>query len=230
MVALVHEPESSSPGSVVKYVQNTVGNMNFFHVPWPTDDFQGDELFPNIDNECGEGTCLLQDDWSCLCDVAINNTQGFSSDADVTQQELLDTLQMGAFDPATMKDGSGASLYEAGAAVAGVADITVYHTVASGNAYSEDSIFKVKDEYDVEIYLKNLVSTITIGDQTNPYYSPPERKQLVMANPLNFHDLADPTLQDAHDEVRVLIFAVTCRCNHASPSLNTFYLFRPCAD
>ncbi|EJK73585.1 hypothetical protein THAOC_04780, partial [Thalassiosira oceanica] len=56
-----HEYEPSSVP-----VQNSVGNMNYFHIPWPTDNFQGDKLFPNVDNECGEGTCLLQDDDTCI--------------------------------------------------------------------------------------------------------------------------------------------------------------------
>jgi hypothetical protein len=61
-----------------------------FAVPWPTDPFLGDKLY--------QGTCVEQEDWTYLCDVAISNSMAFSrepANADI----IRSTLKIGLFEP-----------------------------------------------------------------------------------------------------------------------------------
>jgi uncharacterized protein (DUF1501 family) len=218
MLALVHFPESAN--KVVKYVENGVGNMNYFHVPWPRDPYlKNDELFPHIDNACGEGTCVEQDDWTCLCDVTITNAVAFTGNPE-NEEAIWSRLKIGAFPP----DYLGG--YEAGFDLFSGA-VTVYHK--SGQGYTSDTIFKLSDTTDefIEfgsayerprqegdpivgvVYLKNLVSDIQIGDTENDYYSAPARTPLVMRNPLMFHDLVAPAIRDAHYEIDAVIHHLT---------------------
>eukprot|EP00571_Detonula_confervacea_P017647 CAMPEP_0172312770 /NCGR_PEP_ID=MMETSP1058-20130122/18549_1 /TAXON_ID=83371 /ORGANISM="Detonula confervacea, Strain CCMP 353" /LENGTH=2999 /DNA_ID=CAMNT_0013026315 /DNA_START=101 /DNA_END=9097 /DNA_ORIENTATION=+ len=225
MVALVHSvPEA--PFKVVKYVELGVGNMNFFHVPWPKDDYVKDELFPTIDNECGESTCAMQDDWTCLCDVTVTNTPAFSV-VPTDAAEIRSKLKVGAF-PQSLAE------YDSGTILDGT--VTVYHKKdASGNSlgYTVDTIFKLVDETDEFIdfgdeyyvdsgswvgfvYLKNLESNIAIGDAANPYFSESSaRKRLEMRNPLMFHDLVAPEIRDAHYEIDAIIHHLTSHPNAA---------------
>jgi hypothetical protein len=55
------------------------------------------------------------------------------------------------------------------------------------------------------IYLENLVSTITIGDDVNDYYTESLRKPLVMWNPLSFFDFLKPETRDAYYETEAVI-------------------------
>ena len=124
-------------------------------VPWPTDPFLGDELFPHIDNSCGNGTCVQQDDWTCLCDVTVTNSAAFTgepADADV----IRSTLKIGAFEPEFL------GTYDAGIPHTTDSEITIYH-LSGSSGYSENTIFKLSDEFGVTIYLKNLVSMIDVS-------------------------------------------------------------------
>lgn len=184
----------------MQYVRNSVKNLNYFHVPWPTDPFLGDKLFPNIDNQCGNGTCVEQEDWTCLCDITISNSMAFTSepaDADT----IRNMLKIGAFEP----DYFDAGLYSNAIVHSSDSTISIFH-LSSVNDYSEDTIFKLFDEFGGEtIYLKNLLSTIEIGNDVNDYYTAPLRAPLVMRNPLTFFDLVKPETRDAYYETEAVI-------------------------
>jgi hypothetical protein len=90
LVAIVHVLKS--PTKVVQYVQNSIKNLSYFAfaVPWPTDPFLGDKLY--------QGTCVEQEDWTYLCDVAISNSMVFSrepANADI----IRSMLKIGPFEP-----------------------------------------------------------------------------------------------------------------------------------
>ena len=182
----------------MQYVQNSIKNMNYFAVPWPTDPFLGDKLYPNIDNQCGNGTCVEQDDWTCLCNVTVLNSIAFSSeptDADT----IRSTLKIGAFEPDFLSGYNDAITHSTDSS------ISIYH-LSSVNDYSEDTIFRLLDEFGGEtIYLKNLGSTITVGEDINDYYTAPLRAPLVMRNPLSFFDLVKPETRDAVYETEAVI-------------------------
>ena len=184
----------------MQYVRNSVKNLNYFAVPWPTDPFLGDKLYPNIDNQCGNGTCVEQEDWTCLCDITISNSIAFTAepaDADT----IRDTLKIGAFEPDSFEGG-----YYSNAIVhSSDSTISIFH-LSTVNDYSTDTIFMLLDEFGGEtIYLKNLVSTIEIGNDVNNYYTAPLRAPLVMRNPLTFFDLVKPETRDAYYETEAII-------------------------
>ena len=198
-----------------------------FKVPWPKDDWLGDELFPHIDNSCGDNACELQDDWTCLCDVMVDNYMAYNSSSlpPADAAEIRSTLKIGAFPPDYLGN------YGNGIDIGG--GVTVYHSTDT-NDYSVDSIFKIADLYDefvdfgeeyvlnpqgpqVEgvLYLKNLISTIHIGDVASEYFAPPARKPLRMRNPLMFHNLVKPAIRDSHYEVDAVIHHLTSHPNAA---------------
>ena len=183
-IAIIHKPESIS--RVVKYVSQGLGNINFFVVSWPRDDYVKDELFPTIDNECGEGTCQLQDDDTCLCDVEVTNGQVFFDDdltSAYTLSEFRSKVRIGSLPPSQLE--GYPNVPSATITLDGV-DIDIYHKDSGG--YTEDTIFRLEDDTDEfvdfgsdyvasssplvgYVYLKNFKSEIQIGDTANDYYT-----------------------------------------------------------
>ena len=221
MVAMIHEAEGFA--NQVKYVSQGLGNMNFFSVPWPRDNYVKDELFPTIDNDCGEGTCSLQLDDTCLCDVTVTNNQAFSENP-ASIGVIREKLKIGAFPPNQVGG------YDAGIDLTfGSETVVVYHKTAPGpttGTYTQDTIFKLEDDTDEfvdfgsdyvassnpvvgYVYLKNLDSSIQIGNATNPYYTPPARKPIIIRNPVMFTDLVKPEIRDAHYEIDAHIHHLT---------------------
>jgi uncharacterized protein (DUF1501 family) len=197
-VAIVHVPEA--PSTIVQYVSNSIKNMNYFAVPWPTDPFLGDKLYPNIDNQCGNGTCVEQEDWTCLCNITVSNSMAFSAEP-ADANTIRETLKIGAFHPDYYESG----YYNSAVVHSSDSSISIFH-LTSVNDYSEDTIFMLLDEFGGEtIYLKNLVSMIEIGDDVNDYYNAPLRAPLVMRNPLSFFDLVKPETRDAYYETEAVI-------------------------
>ena len=185
-IAIIHQPEGIS--RVVKYVSQGLGNINFFVVSWPRDDYVKDELFPTIDNEFGEGTCQLQDDDTCLCDVEVTNGQVFFDDdlpSAYTLSEFRDKVRIGSLPPSQLDGYPNPNDPSATITLDGVA-IDIYHKDSGG--YTEDTIFRLEDDTDEfvdfgsdyvatssplvgYVYLKNFKSEIQIGDPTNDYYT-----------------------------------------------------------
>jgi hypothetical protein len=197
-VAIIHVPEEYS--QVAQMVGNSIKNMNYFAVPWPVDPFLGDRLYPTIDNGCGNGTCIEQSDWTCLCNVTVSNSMAFTSDP-LDANTIRETLKVGAFEPSYFDTG----IYAGPVTLSTDSSVSIYH-LSSVNDYSEETIFVLLDEFRGEtIHLKNVASTITIGDDVNDYYTEPLRRPLVMRNPLTFFDLVKPETRDAIYETEAVI-------------------------
>jgi len=139
-------------------------------------------------------------------------------------EDIINKLKVGAFPPEFLAG------YAAGVDPPGVPGVTVYHKTGLG--YTIDTIFKVTDETDEFVdfgdeykstsepmvgvlYLKNVVSNIAIGDPTNTYFISPERKPLVLRNPIMFHDLTLPEVRDSHYEIDAVIHHLTAHPNSA---------------
>ena len=162
LAAIVHEPSSSS--NVIMYVSNTVRNMNYIHLPWPKDPFLGDELFPHIDNQCGDGTCIEQEDWTCLCNVTVSDSAVFTSEP-ADAGSILSKLKVGAFKPELL-----GSDYDTPVTHSSDTTISIYH-LKTDSGFSESTIFKLPDEFGNDIYLKNLDSTITVRNDLCVLYT-----------------------------------------------------------
>ena len=188
MVTIVHNPMSSAnpsvPSDTVLYVK-VDSSINYISVPWQRDPMTGEEIYPTVNNTCGNGACSPTDDDHCLCLATIEEDYVF--DSLPSREDVLTSLHVGAFDPETY---SGAFDYE----------IYINETYASddvGAFVSSDAydigdtstIFEVIDEFGQTVYLKNFASKVTLGGA------------YTLRNPVGFIDLAKVEERDAEYEV-----------------------------
>lgn len=136
-------------------------------------------MYPNLSNSCGNEACSITSDDACLCSVALSETFAFSS---LPSREDVLSLKVGAFDPDTFADSDITwSVQESSD------DVDAYVSSDSGVIGSTSTIFKVVDEYGEIIFLKNMISTITLGNYE-------------IRNPPSFMNLVKVELRDAEYE------------------------------
>mmetsp|Transcript_11918 Transcript_11918/g.17633 ORF Transcript_11918/g.17633 Transcript_11918/m.17633 type:complete len:271 (-) Transcript_11918:1781-2593(-) len=93
LAAIVLYPEQNA--TVIPYV-NPDRQINYISLPWPKD-VLGDEIFPTMDDDCGNGTCALLQNWTCLCDANVIESLVFSEMP--TRDDVLTRLKIGSFEP-----------------------------------------------------------------------------------------------------------------------------------
>lgn len=187
MVALINEPAPNADVAdeyTVPFV-SIDRSVTYITMPWLQDIYTQDYLYPsNDDNSCDGGACTVLGDGSCLCPVTVSESAAFDSLPNRT--EVLDSLFIGGFDPSSYSDSS--TPYSL---VASSTDVEAYST---GAIESVSTIFKVTDEYGEIRFLKNLLSSVTVG---NSY---------TMRNPPTFVNLAKVDKLDAVCELHILSF------------------------
>lgn len=201
MVALIHEPVSNAlvaNEKVVPFV-SLDSSVTYITMPWLQDIYTLEYLFPsNEDNSCDNGACSVLGDGSCLCPVTVSESSAFDSLPNRT--EVLSNLFIGGFDPSIYSDSY--SLVDSSD------DVEAYSTGAIGDP---STIFKVTDEYGEVLYLKNVLTSVTIGDS------------YTVRNPPNFINLAKVDELDAGCEFNKLfvlisllndVFDLTATCSH----------------
>ncbi len=62
----------------VPFVDSVISN-NFFSVPWEKDNMTFAEIYPTLNNTCGNGVCAITDDNNCLCSLTLSETPAFDS-------------------------------------------------------------------------------------------------------------------------------------------------------
>jgi hypothetical protein len=185
MVAIIHRPDENPffHDDVVPFV-DLVNSVSFIGVQWQKHNLTLESIYPKLDNNCGNGACSITADDSCLCDVSIHESAVF--DALPARDDVLSTLKIGGFDPATFADSDVTySMQDSTSAVQAF--------VSSDAAIigSMKTIFKVIDEYGNTIYLKNMKSEIRLG----------LGGEYELRNPPSFINLVKPELRDAEYEV-----------------------------
>lgn len=187
MVSIVHNPSVNPNVAAVlaPYVDvNNETSITYFSVPWGKDPITSQEVFPQVDNNCGNRACQAFDDDHCLCTVQVTESPAF--DKLPTRIEILSTLHIGAFDLAIYTD-NPYSLLESAAGVDA-------YTISSANTIgATTTIFKVTDDFGDVIYLKNMLSSIKLGG----IYA--------LRNPVGFIDLVKMETRDAEYEVESFI-------------------------
>ena len=138
------------------------------------------QLYPSLNNACGNGACSITSDDACLCSVALSERPAFNS---LPSREDVLSLKIGAFDPATFSDADDITY----SVLESSDDVEAYVSSDSG-IIDATSIFKVVNEYGDVIWLKNMISTITLGE----FYE--------LRNPPSFMNLAKIELRDAEYE------------------------------
>ena len=138
------------------------------------------DLYPSLNNTCGNGACTITSDDSCLCNVTLSETPVFES---VPSRAEVLSLKIGAFDPATFSDSDVSySLLESSD------DVEVFVSSEAGIVGDTSTIFKVVDEYGDAAFFKNMISTITLGNLYD------------IRNPPSFMNLAKIEQRDAEYE------------------------------
>jgi hypothetical protein len=138
------------------------------------------KIYPSLNNTCGNGVCTITDDNNCLCSLTLSETPAFDS---LPSREDVLSLKVGAFDPATFSDSAVSYQLKESSA-----DVEVYVLSDARIIGDTSTIFKVVDEYGETIFLKNLISIITLGNT----YS--------LRNPPSFMNLVKVELRDAEYE------------------------------
>jgi len=182
MIAIIHEP-TSNPwfyDDTVPFV-DLINTVNFISVTWERDPMTFVELYPSVNNTCGNGACSVTSDDACLCSVEISETSAFNL---LPSREDVLSLKIGAFDPATFSDADVTYTVFASSD-----DVEAFVSSDSETIGATSTIFKVVDEFGEEVFFKNMKSTITLGGLYE------------LRNPPSFMDLVRIELRDAEYEV-----------------------------
>ena len=192
LLAVVHDPNKSRNVYGKDYepytnsLVNVTETVSFFSVHWEKN-VTGDDQFPSVDNNCGEGSCqLLEEDESCYCDTTTSEEVVFESLP--SWEDALEKLTVGA-SPIDMYDLNHYTLVDVGT------DIKSYKLSSSGSDYSVDTVFEVKSKFNSNgvMYLKNVKSSVTVAGL------------YTIRNPPHFMDLVDPEDRDAYYETDAVI-------------------------
>lgn len=161
----MHKPDENPffPEEIVPYV-DSVQTVNYFSVGWEREALTFREIYPSIHNNCGNGTCEITSDDSCLCSLVLNETHVF--DSTPSQDEVLSTLKIGAFDPDLFTEADATenayTLLESSEGV----EVWIQSDSAIG---SMETIFKTSNEFGEVTYFKNMQSVISLGSMNITY-------------------------------------------------------------
>lgn len=183
LVAIIHKPAINPffEDETVPYVDAN-NTITFIKVPWETDSMTAEEIFPTVNNTCGDGACSVTHDDACLCDVTVSESAVF--DSLPSREDVLSLLKVGALPPESFAvDTVSYTLSETSA------EVEAYVLSDSSGIGAESTIFKVEDEFGNTLHLKNMASTITLGGL------------YTLRNPPNFIELSAPEVRDAEYEI-----------------------------
>mmetsp|Transcript_34397 Transcript_34397/g.94802 ORF Transcript_34397/g.94802 Transcript_34397/m.94802 type:complete len:1606 (+) Transcript_34397:291-5108(+) len=180
-VSIVHSPTSDA--------RFQLNSRNWFRVRWADGRYPTKEL-----QSCG-AACSVSGS-TCLCDVHVNSTAGFSA-ADVTagamptRARVEEVLRVGSTPP---------HHYDAGVYVpctgCGRSDDVAVHVLASRGVVDERAIFQIRVNGS-DAYFVNVVSTVHVsGDATYRFRNPPFFNSFVSSA---------QTSRDAAHEVEALL-------------------------
>jgi len=189
MVATVHNPEKTEGDGDTAVHVDADKTVSFYSVHWERDPCTESEMYPTVDNNCGNGACTLMvqlGEQKCLCNTTVSEASVFSSMP--SRENILSQLHIGAFDPAVFDNGP--NNYTSFDVQGGV---QAYRRTYTSANFTHETIFRVESDYGETIYLKNAASNITLGGHYN------------IRNPPNFMDPVEPTLRDAYYETDAVI-------------------------
>lgn len=168
-IAIVHAPTGLGNDSVEKRVQEDT--KTFFRVDWTGD-------FASIIESCGSiGSCSATTDNMCMCDVTVSDEQLYVDGDMVTEEQVLTTLHIGAFNPDM----------DTNFALSGSnGKVTWYN---KNEDLTAESIFKVTDQNGVIHFRKNQKSIVNI-----------DGSDVSFRNAVHFISVSEPEARDAHHE------------------------------
>jgi uncharacterized protein (DUF1501 family) len=165
-VAIVHSYDKLEPDAVMKHVHNDT--KTFFRVDWSNDGFE------YVVSNCGSiPSCAFSIDDACVCDVTVEEQQVFFDGDELSVEDILRELRIGAF----VHDSWMTGTYKG---------ITVYDV---DEVLNINTIFEVHDTNGVRHLRKNVRSIVQIKGTTNKF-----------RNPVHFISLSAPAVHQAQDE------------------------------
>jgi len=173
-IAIVHNAIIPSNGQ--PFVQHVMADsLNYFHVNWE------ENLFPTAENgQCG--SCTLLDGVNCLCETSLTTSTVFTN-IPTSADDIISALNIGAPDPANFDT----NYYGVAATGPG---FKVYHVGGASGSYNVDTIFEVTDHNGRLLFLKNVMSNVSIND--------PNGSSFTFRNPVHFMSLI-PSETNARD-------------------------------
>ncbi len=201
-VAIVHEPNLLEHASMSYSIDLRVhpDNTNYFNVHWDS------EAHPDSSNSCGNGACFSVYR-GCYCSVDVIQSSVFSSLP--TESQVLETLQIGSFDPQILDTHSrdqSSKTFE------------VWH---KNGSYDKDTIFGVSYRGRT-VFLKNTLSVVQIrGASEYSFRNPPSFINLAQHEPRDAVYETDAVLENYfyHDNVvPFLAYRIIQRFGVSNPS------------
>lgn len=145
-IAIVHDVRGAT--DVVPYHLNLDHTTNFFHVFWDESN-----QYPGEETSCSMLNCLPLEDGTCLCRTETKETAVFGSLFGITRDDIMSKLFIGTSGP-----GAGSSsMY--------VRDV-IAHLVEG--KVDEKTVFEVRNKDDEPIFLRNLVSSVSLAGWLMP--------------------------------------------------------------
>jgi hypothetical protein len=190
LIAFVHKPKYNPEvyDDTVPYVDYDFAST-FIKLPWQKDPVTHEEVFPTIDNTCGNGVCTPTHDDMCLCGVTATDTPVFASVP--SRADALATLKIGAHNPALFSDADVTySLLES------TGEVDAYVASDAATIFATSTIFKVTNEFGETIFLKNMQSSISLGATVYEMRNPPSFINLVSMTERDFDYEVDAFLTD----------------------------------
>jgi uncharacterized protein (DUF1501 family) len=187
-IAMVHDVEDDYSGNSRTWAGVDSGTQNFFKPAWIN-------KVP-IGTSCASIPECTQDEEGCFCSTSLSEETAFSA-APASLEEIRLKCFIGGPNPSSFDEGVWSSLS------CGIDDVTVYSKGGSCSSLTSDTVFRFVDEYGQPRYVKNLVSTVSIGDT----YS--------FRNPVQFHNFADPEVRDSLYEIDAAIDSYFYHPSHA---------------
>lgn len=146
-------------------------SLTFFRVLW------GDEGFPSISNSCAG--CEMVGRY-CRCGITVEETKVFSSLP--SRESILYRLHVGGLKPEL---NNVASFQDEGW-------VKIYSTNPT-NLFTKSTVFEIEDDFGRVVFLKNMESTVFLGEFSYSYRNPP-----------SFYSVS-PVAQDAEYETDAAI-------------------------
>ena len=190
LVAFIHKPKYNPDvyDDTVHYVDYDFAST-FIKLPWQKDSVTQKELFPSIENACGDGVCLPTLEDMCLCGVTTTDTPVFATVP--SREDALSTLKIGAHDPTLFSDALVTySLLES------TGEVDAYVASDAATIFSTSTIFKVTNEFGETIFLKNMESKISLGATSYEMRNPPSFINLVKMTERDFDYEVEAFLTD----------------------------------
>lgn len=136
--------------------------LNEERITWYDVDWVGEKDIPNV-NKNGCGSCEAVGS-TCVCEINVLEEAGFLSMP--TKEDVLSQLKVGSAPPEVFDSGSFVEEQSSD-------DGLKVHRRSDGSLFDTDTIFEVEDEVGNVVYLKNIISTVEIGNGMARFRNPP---------------------------------------------------------